>query len=279
MSCPPSPGILAYFGCVLAMLLGDPLRLAALLLSLGGALSALALARRRADHVHIAWALGAVWLADGLGWLLAPALASGGPFTGWGRVLQYLDSARFLVWPAALQVMVGLSFIGVTMRHGTAKVLRTALPGFYVLMLAICVACYPALRGEALGRFFACIQANALVWSLVIAGTWAAHRRKYALSPAEHERLVSAGLTEPERLLFTGGPPFTPARAVASLAVALELLSLAAGPWWRGLFGAAYRAEQVILCVLYAAIVGVHAWALRAKDAPGPVPDRPLGAA
>jgi hypothetical protein len=243
MSCPPSPGILAYLACVLAMLLADPLRIAALALSFGAALSAILLAKRRPDHRPLR-ILGAVWLADVLGWLLAPALASGGPFAGWLRLLQHVDSARFLVWPLALQVIVGLALAVPGTSREVARVLRTALPAFYVLMVAICVACYPTLRGEALGRFYACVQANAVIWSIVVA----------ARSPLIF-RLLS------------------PARVVASLLVALQLLSMLAGPWWRGLFGAAYRAEQVILCVLYAAIILVQAWAwrTRGRSDPGPL--------
>lgn len=248
MTCPPSPGVLAYLSCVLAMLWANPIAIAALLLSLGAAVSAVLLARRRANHGP-SRILCVVWLADVLGWILAPALASGGPFTGWLRVAQHIDSARFLVWPFAVQIMVGLAFTETRMRGEARRALLIALPSFYAFMLAITVACYPALRGEALGRFYACVCVNAAIWSLVIAGAWGL---RGARRPGAHRPAAS----EPPE------PLYSPARAVASLLVVLTAFSIVAGPWWRGLFGAAYRAEQVILCVLYAAIVGVQVWAL-----------------
>lgn len=279
MTCPPSPGVLAYLACVLAMLWANPLALAGLLMSLGAAVSAVLLTRRRSDH-RPARILCLVWLADVLGWLLAPALASGGPFTGWLRVLQHLDTARFLVWPMAVQFIVGLTFVDRSMRSQAGKVLLIALPGFYALMLAISVVCYPELRGDVLGRYYACIQANAAVWSLVVGGSWALRAFNSDPLRAATERASEVNWLTPEQLaesdealerlrsgraqLIRGADnePFSPGRVVASLLVALSMLSAIAGPWWRGLFGAFYRGEQVILCVLFGAIIGVQAWAL-----------------
>ncbi len=280
MPCDPKPGLWAYLVCALSALLAHPLQLTASVLLLGAAVTAALLARRRADHRPIAWALGAVFAADLVGAMLAPALSSPGPFAGWRRLAFHLDEARFLVWPLALQWCVGLAFVGVTTWRDRARpVLRISLLPFYGLMLAICVLCYPSLRGAALSYFYACVHANALGWCLVMIGTWWTGSKAARAEAPNVARLL--GLTEREQAALDARfTRRTPARIVASLLVALSALSAVAGPWWRGLFDEAYEAERVILCAMYAGIVGVQAWSLcsvpRVAGKPGAIP-RPLG--
>ncbi len=254
MPCDPKPGLWAYLVCALSALLAHPLQLAASALLLGAAVTAVLLARRRADHRPIAWALGAVFVADLVGVLVAPALATPGPYEGWQRVVFHLDEARFLVWFAAVQVAVGLSFIDAMSHDTAAAMLRLSLRPFYALMVAILVACYPGLRGPSLGRFYACLDVFVILWSLRVVAVWAVHRKPSILQ-------VCNSLEEE-----TCEPLFTPSRVVASLLIVLCALSAVAGPWWREFFGAAWDSERVVLCALYAGIVGVQAWGIRAFD-------------
>lgn len=270
MPCDPKPGLWAYLVCVFSALTTNPLHLAAFALLIGSAATAILLAKRRPDHRPIAWALGAVVVADLVGLALAPTLGSRGPYIGWQRLAFHADEARFLVWPLALQWAVGSSFGEMGHERQVRSKLAFALLPFYAFLLAVCVACYPGLRDRPLGYFYACTHANAVLWSVVVIAAWARRRRPVALAI-----LLGHAENRAEKEQAT----VTPARVVASLLVALCALSSLAGPWWRGLFGQRYEAEQVILCALYLGIASVQAlsfWREPGADASrapsGPVP-------
>jgi hypothetical protein len=111
-----------------------------------------AVTRRRPEHRHVAGALS-VGLAADLGrqalvmWILRPARAASGgaPLSGLARVACDVDTALFLVYPAALAALSLWTFL----RRRPWPVL-----GVYVLAVAGLAIAYPASRGDALARAY-----------------------------------------------------------------------------------------------------------------------------
>ncbi len=217
MTCPPNPGI----------------RALALLLSLLAAFSALLLARRRASHRPVAWALCGIFAADAIRTAISYVLPCAGPFSsGAMRALFHVDQALFLTWPAWL-VWVTCRVLEPPnverWRPGFARVIRN----LYTCAVVIVVGVYPDVRGDGLRTCYLAIELIAL---LICAGT-----------------ILRAGPSQLERGASV---------AVVWLLVGVDLALLFCGAWRYGLFGDAYALTQAGLSVMYAALVGVQVFAL-----------------
>jgi hypothetical protein len=132
------------------------MRLALYLLSAVATALAWIVARRRAEHGPIAWALSIALAADIgravlLAWVLPPPnlAPSTPPLEGALRIAIYADRALFAAWPAALAAVA----LRVLAR-------RPAWPVAigYVASVAVLVGWYPALRFDALRKAYLAIE-------------------------------------------------------------------------------------------------------------------------
>jgi hypothetical protein len=143
-------------------------------LQIGAAVAALFLARRREDHRPFAVFFVGTTAANLLRFLrhetFAPIRPLGSPpFVGAARVAFHMDEALFLAWPAAFAALAIWLF---AQRRALAL-----LPAFaWVVAVAYLATHYPAVRGEALRRFYLGAELGALAVAVSsIASLWWRH--------------------------------------------------------------------------------------------------------
>jgi hypothetical protein len=128
------------------------LRYIATALQIGAAVPAVLLARRRADHRPFAIFFAGTTAANLLRFLkhetIAPIRPLGSPpFVGAARVAFHMDEALFLAWPASCAALAIWLFA-----RPRALVFFPALA--WVVAIAYLATHYPAVRGDALYRFY-----------------------------------------------------------------------------------------------------------------------------
>jgi hypothetical protein len=174
----------------------DVLYAAAIVLLYMAALMALALARYRADYGPVARFLLAVSVADlarmgAQRWLIAPAWeaqrAAGldpaaVPLSGLGRIGGHIEHAGFLVWSAGVASLA----LVVLARRKVWPALAT-----YGAAVAVLVATYPLIRGDALRRYYLGAELFALATALASAVAWW-RRREPPTLPVAAALLISA---------------------------------------------------------------------------------------
>ncbi len=196
------------------------------LCSIIASLTAVGMARRHRSHRPVAIALVVNVTADVvracIHWTW-PAIDVAGPYTGSTRLAFHADQGFYLLW-FALLVWVSLAVY-----RGEQRI--TVLGGVWAGVWLTLVAGYPDLHGEQLRLVYL-----AMAIAAVCVGLWAFATRKR--------------------------DPWNPAGLCVAALLAVQLVSLLAGAWSRGLFGAPYELEQVALSVGFAFIVLVQGGAL-----------------
>lgn len=157
-------------------------------------------------------------------WVLPPPDLSAPPLTGWLRVAGDLDTALFLVWPAALAALA---------RYTLAK--RSPLPVLlgYVAVNVVLVLAYPAIRTDLLRRVLLAAELVALLVGMAAVISWR----------LRHER---ANVTT----LCTG------------VLVVGHFATVVAGPYRFGLFGEVFVIAQWAQVLIYAVLILLQAGSL-----------------
>jgi hypothetical protein len=216
-----------------------PLQAAGYLAQAFAAVSAILLARRRAEHVPAAVALAVLAVANILDAPIAAALTPYPvePWQGAGRVLVYLDGALNLADYAAvagLAVAVAVSPEG--RRHAVGIVAVTWLLASFAL-----AAAYPSpmVRGDGLQRVYFAADLIGLFVSTVACVTWARAGIRAERSPSGAQGVALALITLDAAILLA---PFS--------------------PWRAALFSAFYGGVQLIIMLFFAVLTAaqVIAW-------------------
>jgi hypothetical protein len=157
---------------------------------------AVLLARRHHGHRPVAIFLVAQAMIDPLSWWLNHGpLDVPRPYTGALRVLFHADQAGFISWSLGIAAVCTAVFL----RRRPWSVLGAGVVAFAALVVG-----YPApLRGAALGRAYAVIDAVAVIWSLGCAIVWT--KRSARPRPEQACALVLGGM---DIALFFG--PYAP---------------------------------------------------------------------
>lgn len=199
------------------------LRYVATALQIGAAGAAVLLARRRVDHRPFAVFFVATTAANFLRFIRHEAFApirpiGSPPFVGAARVAFHIDQALFLAWPAAFAALAIWLF---AKRRALALLPMLA----WVVAVAYLATHYPAVRGEALHRFYLGAELGALAVAVSsIASLW--WRRS----------------------------PITPAGTCLLCCIAVDGGTLFAGAWRWG-FWSEWALNQAAFTLLYAVLI------------------------
>lgn len=194
--------------------------------SMLAALTAAGMARRRREHRPVAIALGINVVADVLRAVihaLLPSLAGPVPYAGLTRLAFHAEQGLYLLWPALLV------WVSLAVYRGERR--TTVIGGLWTGAWLTLVVGYPELHGEQLRLVYL-----ATTIAAVCGGLWAFLTRRR--------------------------DPWGPAGLCVAALLAVQLVSLLAGAWPRGFFGAPYELDQVALTVGFGFIVLVQGGAL-----------------
>jgi hypothetical protein len=205
---------------------------------IAAALSSIALARRRAEHVPAAVALVVLAAIPNVRRLLKNALLPlPRPVEGAARVLVYLDGAAELATYATVAGLAVVVAVNVEhRRRAVAFIIAT-----WALASIVLAALYPSplVRGNNLHRIYFAADLVGLCVSSIALFTWA-RRSIYAKRSPDSSSLVALALVALDGAILLA--PFSP---------------------WRGdLFGTSFNGIQVIITLFFATftIAQVIAW-------------------